>query len=244
MLVGAAQCNLVCRGDGGAALDMCCCREVGYGIRTSCRLREDSDPVKFQKKCPGNPRIEMARPEEVKIVCGEHSLLYGPPSTLTTRQVTLPVSQIVNHPDFKIGVNGGSKEGPYSGSDLAIYKVHLNSVLKAKMERQRLWPACLPKPESSYTGTRGLFAGWDAPGMRNRTQKPSYTIQEYIDSHLPNQVQLEAVPCQDPAWMDSNTFYPAGTHCFRDPTFFSCPDYGNAGSGVLRKFTTLNVKDR
>ena len=50
--------------------------------------------------------------------------------------------------------------------------------------------------------------------------------------------------CKDPAWMRSNsnafskeeTFYPAGTECYRDPSQGSCFLFGNSGSGLVRKF--------
>ena len=50
--------------------------------------------------------------------------------------------------------------------------------------------------------------------------------------------------CKDPAWMKSNTnafsneetFYPAGTECYRDPSQGSCFLFGNSGSGLVRKF--------
>ena len=56
--------------------------------------------------------------------------------------------------------------------------------------------------------------------------------------------------CKDPAWMRSNddneakqrqfsnenTFYPAGTECYRDPSQGSCFLFGNSGSGLVRPF--------
>ena len=221
---------------------------MGYGIHTSCRLSPwggNSDPVEFARRCPGNPQVDNARPEELEIVCGEHSLLYGRPTTGDSKEVTLPVKEVVNHPSFSMGFEGEKKEGPYSGYDLAVYKVHLNSVLRAKMKERRLWPACLPKGEEEYLGSRALWVGWDDPGLRSRPQNTaSYTTQEYIAAHRPRQVQLEASPCQDPAWMNSSTFYPAGTQCFQDPTWFSCPDYGNTGSGVFRPFAAPDGEAR
>ena len=151
-----------------------------------------------------------------------------------TREVVLKLRDVISHPQFKIGQANGPKEGPYSGFDLAVYKVH-DSELKAQMERRKLWPACLPRQESSYEDQRGLWAGWDGPDMRNITTNAI---------NIPTQLQLEAVPCKDPDWMGSDSFYPAGTQCFQDPTFFSCYCYGNAGSGVVRRFSTFNGTDR
>ena len=50
--------------------------------------------------------------------------------------------------------------------------------------------------------------------------------------------------CKDPAWMQSKsssfygeeTFYPAGTECYRDPSQASCFLFGNSGSGLVRQF--------
>ena len=44
-------------------------------------------------------------------------------------------------------------------------------------------------------------------------------------------------------WVQSSgstkdTFYPAATKCYRDPTQASCFLFGNSGSGVVRRFTT------
>ena len=37
--------------------------------------------------------------------------------------------------------------------------------------------------------------------------------------------------------VNKDTFYPAGTKCYVDPSRSSCFLFGNSGSGVLRKFT-------
>ena len=50
--------------------------------------------------------------------------------------------------------------------------------------------------------------------------------------------------CRDPVWMRNSTnafsgeetFYPAGTECYRDPSQGSCFLFGNSGSGLVRKF--------
>ena len=52
--------------------------------------------------------------------------------------------------------------------------------------------------------------------------------------------QVEKTECEDPKWMKTDTFYPKGTECYRDPSQNSCFTFGNSGSGVLRKTT----KDR
>ena len=55
--------------------------------------------------------------------------------------------------------------------------------------------------------------------------------------------------CRDPSWMRTSTwtqangttkdtFYPAGTKCYIDPSRSSCFLFGNSGSGVIRSITT------
>ena len=55
--------------------------------------------------------------------------------------------------------------------------------------------------------------------------------------------QVEKVECKDPDWMKTDTFYPASTECYRDPTQGSCFSFGNSGSGALRK-TTIDGDER
>ena len=78
---------------------------------------------------------------------------------------------------------------------------------------------------------------------------------------IPSLVKLEEQErCEDAAWMQTNTHYPAGTVCYKDPSkgdqtftvfrFFliiskcdtrpsvipaSCVDFGSSGSGVVRQ---------
>ena len=43
--------------------------------------------------------------------------------------------------------------------------------------------------------------------------------------------------------MKTDTFYPASTECYRDPSQGSCFSFGNSGSGALRK-TTIDGEER
>ena len=52
--------------------------------------------------------------------------------------------------------------------------------------------------------------------------------------------KVEKTECEDPKWMNTSTFYPTGTECYRDPRQSSCFVFGNSGSGALRKIS----KDR
>ena len=43
--------------------------------------------------------------------------------------------------------------------------------------------------------------------------------------------------------MNTSTFYPAATECYRDPSQGSCFSFGNSGSGAMRK-TTIDGEER
>ena len=186
--------------------------------------------------CTGNPELKKAKPTDLKIVCGE---LLPISQSETSNEVVLTIIEIINHPDFTLGMRGSAKEGPYGGSDIAVYTV-IDSELKAKKKKRKLWPACLPKLESSYLDKRGIWAGWDVPEPLGRfLSEVSFNKEVYRQNILPKQIQVEPVPCQDPEWMESNSFYPAGTICFQDPSYISSFDYGNSGSGVVRKWAKI-----
>ena len=79
-----------------------------------------------------------------------------------------------------------------------------------------IWPACLPKDEYPPENG-GIFAGWQAATDSFLYSKD--TIAEYRSQFLySRQVQVEEVPCRDPEWMMSNTYYPQGTTCYADPS--------------------------
>ena len=145
-------------------------------------------------------------------------------------EVVLKIREIVNHE--------GYREGPYYGKDIAIYKVEVSDFYdekdESKLKRGELYPACLPKPK--YTDEAGIFAAWvDAePIYRVNDRK---RIRQYTQNYLyPRQVQMEEVVCKDPDWMQSNSYFPPGTVCYRDPSLASCVLFGNSGAGVVRKF--------
>jgi hypothetical protein len=46
------------------------------------------------------------------------------------------------------------------------------------------------------------------------------------------------------SFYQQNTFYPAGTECYRDPSQASCFLFGNSGSGIVRQFATVDGTDR
>jgi len=229
ILASAAHCNYVCKEKDSdqLILEICCCRE-------------DSDAsCQESSYCPekGKASLFKAKPSDMQIVCGEHNIDVKPEKYSTEEEIVLTITEIINHPNYepdtiRDGVKLDSK-GPYAGSDIAVYRVD-DEPLKTKMARKVLWPACLPKEK--YTTQRGIFAGWLDP-------EPYYRIDEdrdlktYRNNYLfTKQLQVEEVLCRDPPWMKSNTYYPPGTTCYRDPSMTSCFLYGNSGSGVLRRF--------
>lgn len=75
--------------------------------------------------------------------------------------------------------------------------------------------------------------------------KPQEDIADFFNTHgaaslsydvWPHHVRLDKHPCKDPDWMESKTYYPAGTTCYRDPSAQSCMLFGSSGSGLLRPF--------
>ena len=171
------------------------------------------------------------------IVCGENNIDEKPEKFSVEEEIVLTIKKIVNHPDYKPdNQKYGSlyPKGPYTGSDISIYHVHDSPLKfnngKTKLKEKKLYPACLPKEKYS-TSNRGIFAGWLDP-------EPYYRIEGEIDMDtyrntylLTRQVLVEEVPCEDPPWMNSNTYYPPSTVCYRDPSQTSCFLFGNSGSG-------------
>lgn len=168
------------------------------------------------------------------IVCGEYNIDVKPETVSNETEVVLTITRIVNHPNFKAN-NDQDEEvrGQYLGNDIAIYHVD-DSKLRSAMTRGKLWPACLPK--TTYATDRGEFAGWLDPEPYYRIDGDT-DIDVYRENYLfTRKVQVEEVPCRDPGWMNSNTYYPQGTVCYRDPSVASCFLFGNSGSGVMRSF--------
>ena len=78
------------------------------------------------------------------------------------------------------------------------------------------WPACLPKKEYDPESL-GIIAGWqDSEAL---SLFPDGSIFAYrVFNFFPRQMQVEEIVCRDPAWMGTNTYYPQGTVCYRDPS--------------------------
>ena len=83
----------------------------------------------------------------------------------------------------------------------------------------KIYPVCLPRSkDSDYYSSKGILAGWRNPlpsyineGSFSKSKDP---IKYRRDNVLQRQVQLEQVECKDPAWMESNTYYPQGSRYF------------------------------
>ena len=181
----------------------------------------------------------------MQIVCGEHSLEEQPEKFSIETEIILDIQEIVNHEGYSPG-EPGERKGPYLGKDIAVYKVNSSKFYDEKgeprLKRKELYPACLPKP--TYSSEKGIFAAWVDPEPIYRVNDRK-RIRQYTQNYLyPRQVQMEEVECKDPAWMNSSTYYPPGTVCYRDPSTASCVLFGNSGAGVVRKFDTIEGTDR
>eukprot|EP00090_Calanus_glacialis_P006443 TRINITY_DN15014_c0_g1_i2.p1 TRINITY_DN15014_c0_g1~~TRINITY_DN15014_c0_g1_i2.p1 ORF type:complete len:509 (-),score=78.22 TRINITY_DN15014_c0_g1_i2:81-1556(-) len=240
ILVSAAHCNYVCKDSRTMELqDICCCRETSE--RSSCR--------KDSSYCTKNAQLTEADISEMQIVCGEHSLLVQPEAFSEETEVVLEILEIINHKDYSPG-KPGKLEGPYLGSDIAVYRVndtrffHDNGT--SKIEEKKLYPACLPKSKETYSSAlkRGIFAAWSDPEpvyrIDNITSLELYTLNYYY----PRQAVMEEVACKDPDWMQSHTYFPPGTVCYRDPAYASCVQFGNSGASLMREFENADGKKR
>ena len=142
----------------------------------------------------------------------------------------MEVKKFTNHPRYD------PKHGPIGGYDISVYHVD-NGPLCARggVKEGDIYPACLPK--SSYQHNEAILAAWIDP-------EPSWTFannqqffQYRVNNLWPRQARITQTDCKDPTWMkSSNSFYPAGTQCFSDPSGMSCHSFGTSGSPAIRKF--------
>jgi len=223
ILVGTAHCNYICKERStGNIYETCCCRPAS----------SDSSCVKTSSYCRGDPIFTLAEPSDLQIVCGEYSVESPEPEiTSPETEVVLDILEIINHPDYKPNEEPGVG-GPIEGNDISVYKVQDSNF---RMTKGVVWPACLPK-ETYDPEFRGIIAGW-------QDSEPAYLFSEgttlagfRFSNFFQRQVQVEEVICRDPAWMNTNTYYPQGTVCYRDPSLASCVEFGVSGSGIVRKW--------
>ena len=129
--------------------------------------------------------LKAAEPSNMLIVCSEYSLQIKPESSSVEEEVVLFLDRITNFPGYATGTEedtGANLKGPYAGGDIAVYHLTQESLelLKSKMDKEKLWPACLPKKE--YAENRGIFGGWldQEPFYRLTTN----SIQAYESTYL------------------------------------------------------------
>ena len=179
----------------------------------------------------------IAEPEDLQIVCRVHNVGPVPESeTEDEDEIVLTVTGFANHPEFEASDKGSQTSGPYKGYDISVYHVDDKNL---RLEKGKLWPACLPRFNLDDLD-QAFFAGW-------KDQEPLYALDEDVkvsaitdNDYLPRRVQVQRMDCKDPEWMKSNTFYPARTLCYRDPSQGSCFQHGNSGSSVMTYFNTAN----
>ena len=174
--------------------------------------------------------MRLEEPHDLSLVCGEWNIGDVPEINSEEEEVVLPIKKIINHPNY-------STNGPGEGYDIAVYwvdetKLKEDGVLKEGV----LFPACLPINEDISIGQRGIFASWKDPiplyvyyGLDFDRTVDRYRNDELVLRHT----RMDIVECKDPDWMESNTFYPRGVLCGRDPSCESCFDTGDSGSGLV-----------
>ena len=197
--------------------------------------------------CGERVGLVEAKRDDMIIICGENNIDVKPEAFSAENEIVLKIKRIIIHPDYIASGrdNRTLDAGPIDGSDIAVYHVDDSPLYKdgvSILKPKELFPACLPKQE--YSSNKGIFAGWLDPEPYYRVS-PTENLGTYRRTYLQTkQVLVEEVLCRDPPWMRSNTFYPAGTECYRDPSQTSCFLFGNSGSGVLRQFPSADGKQR
>ena len=74
------------------------------------------------------------------------------------------------------------------------------------------------------------------PEPTYRVRGTSRVATHKTNYFLPRKTKVQKVRCADPMWMNSNTYYPPATICYKDPTESSCFQNGNSGSSVMTHF--------
>ena len=168
------------------------------------------------------------------MVCGSRSIAEVPEQLTVEDEVVLTVHKFTNHPQYN------SSKGPEGGYDVAVYHVD-DTPLKAPgvvSLASGIWPACFPK-EEYVPGLPGLISAWRDPTpvyfSYNNADQTAYSYR--LGNLEMKQARMDLMEeCQDPSWMGSNSFYPRGVICAKDPSASSCLHFGNSGSGLLLPF--------
>jgi hypothetical protein len=225
VLVSAAHCNYLCKNAEGQVVETCCC--LNKKSKFSCR----ESPF-----CGSEPTLQLAKPEDLQIVCNLASQEVEPTNLNNNDRVFLNILEIRNHPGYKPLNATDSSSGPIGGNDISVYIV---DDAKLKLNKDTVWPACLPKAEEAYIpGNKGILAGWIDP-LPTYLYFPEISLGEYSNGNLwQREALLERVACADPDWMKSNTFYPSGTVCYTDLAWAGAVQFGVSGSGIVRPFSS------
>ena len=225
IFVSAAHCNYVCKDEKGQVVEICCCRSSTSEF--SCST---------SSFCGTSNSLQLANPQDLQIVCNILSQETLPQGIGFPNATRLNILEIRNHPSYTPLEQGSLAGGPIGGSDISVYIVDDTSF---SVNADSIWPACLPKTEEEYiAGNRGILAGWNDP-------RPTYLIggtnlQTYANQYqVIREALFERQPtCADPAWMNSNTYYPAGTVCYTEAAWAASVQFGLSGSGLVRPFTS------
>ena len=165
-------------------------------------------------------------------MCGEWNVGEQPELYSQEVEVVLAITEIINHPSY-------STNGPGEGYDIAVFHVDDTKLRVDGVVREGyIYPACLPTHEDISVGKKGIFASWKDPVPLHVYYSFGFdrSVDIYRDTELVlRHTRMDIVKCEDPAWMESNTFYPRGVLCGRDPSCQSCLDTGDSGSGLVIK---------
>ena len=166
-------------------------------------------------------------------MCGEWNIGQEPEYYSQEMEVVLPIIKIINHPSYS------TKGGPGQGFDIAVYHIDDTKLRREGVVREGyIYPACLPTKEDTMVGKKGIFASWKDPAPLHVYYSFEFdrNVKRYRDDELLlRHTRMDIVECKDPKWMNSNTSYPRGVFCGRDPSCESCLDAGDSGSGLAIK---------
>ena len=224
IFVSSAHCNYLCKNEHGQLVEMCCCRDPLS--KSSCSSRDH---------CGVSNGLQPAAPEDLNIVCNIRNQEVIPNGLGYPKATFLTIKEIRNHPSYL------PDKGPKEGADISVYIVD-DRKLATRLNLSSLWPACLPhsKEDSQILGNQGILAGWKAPTSLDKSRNIEYFVN---DNLLLREALLEGAPCADPAWMNSNTYYPPGTVCYTEAAWAGAVTFGISGSGLMRPFTYSNSNE-
>ena len=203
-------------------MEICCCRDS-----------QNVAACSTSGFCGKNNTFQLASPTDFQIVCNIPSQEVLPEGIGYTSAVVLNIKRIINHPNYLDILKDSQFKGPIGGNDISVYIVDDSNL---KMNSSFIWPACLPQAEEAYVpGNRGILTGWNEPFPAYLDK--SVTVQKYNDKNLVlREALFQVTPCADPAWMQSKTYYPAGTVCYTEAAWAGSVQFGISGSGLARPF--------